>query len=98
MLSLFWDNLFSTSQWRTDCPVAQRRERSKPIPKSCRLTIPILRQFLIGIRSECLSTSLRNRYRHDFGMPIDMPRNPQLVAIDADSKLVISWLTGRRDA
>jgi hypothetical protein len=34
---------------------------------------------LIDIASESLSTSLRNRYRHQFGIAIAIARNPQKV-------------------
>src|SRR6478672_10645855 len=39
--------------------------------------------FFIGITSERLSTSRRNRYRHQIGIPIAIARNPHLFKVRA---------------
>jgi hypothetical protein len=40
-----------------------------------------LAPILIGIASERLSTSVRNHYRHQFGIAIDIARNPHEYAL-----------------
>jgi hypothetical protein len=66
------------------------------------IAIPICRRFLIDIASESLSTSLRNHYRHDFGIAIAIVRNPQFdcdaeihpcpTAAEAASSMSLLWI------
>jgi serine/threonine protein kinase len=58
------------------------------------ITIPIGRRFLIDIASERLSTSVRNHYRHQFGIAIAIARNPHTYAAEIASALAIAHEAG----